>query len=344
MGSANDQLTSLIKIAQTDSAQASSIIRSKNIRSGVVPVEETELYVELANLIRDESPEFACGAYIWHLIHYRMGKIPDRLATQSSADQAYELISANRSSGNLVYSGWSVTLAKCGFPNSPWWSTFLLEFFEYAKTVEFEDQIPMNEGKRGHWLVVIALNCNGQPALEQEATEAFIEWAESKLQKSSSKSDIGWHLQYLTESGASAACELKHKCGINKDFDHHRSLLADAADAIFWKYVESFHQDDCKSFLTAMFYGLSGGSIDLFKKSEAILIDSFDWISVQCFEEAEKLLGTLYTMSHTTYSYSGRQAAISKLYERWQDLLNSHDPAGVMRRKNRISKIQVRPW
>ena len=344
MGNGSNQIDALIKVAMDNPLQASSMIRDQSVRSGFIPDEEIDLYVELADLVIKQSPEFACGAYIWYLIYFRMSKVDNQDKAERSADLAYELITANRSFGDLSFGGWSVTLARYAFPKAYWWNKFLSDFFEYAKNAVFDDRIAMNEGRRGHWFAIVALNANDQPDLEEKATRSFIDWAESKLCAGSDSTDIGWHLQYLTESAASASCELTYKCGINLDKDRLRSPLADIADAIFWKYVELFVNKDCKQFLSTMFYGLSSGSMNVFEKSRRELIASFDWVSSDCFGQAENLLGTLYSMSYTTYSYPGRQDAIKGIYSKWKDYLDKFDPGGIDRRAKQISEIRVGPW
>lgn len=344
MDDRSNQIAALIKVAIRSPSQGASMIRAQNVRSGFVPDEEIDLYVELADLVIKESPEFACGAYIWYLIHFRMSKVRNQAKAERSADLAYELITANRSFGDQSFQGWSEVLARNAFPKSYWWNNFLSEFFEYAKNVVFDDRIAMNEGRRGQWFAIVALNARDEPELEEQATRSFIDWAESKLCPGADPTSIGWHLQYLTESAASASCELMYKCGINQDKDRSRSPLADIADDIFWKYVELFVKKDCKQFLTTMFYGLSSGSINIFEKSRRELISSFDWVSSDCFGQAESLLGTLYSMSYTTYSYPGRQDAIKGVYLEWKDFLDKRDPGGVERRAKQISEIRVGPW
>lgn len=344
MNDRKNQIAALIKVAMGNPSQAASVIRTQDVRSGFVPDEEIDLYVQLADLVISESPEFACGAYIWYLIHFRMSKVCNKEKAERSANLAYELISANRSFGDESFEGWSIVLARHAFPKAYWWNDFLSDFFEYAKDVVFEGRIALNDGRRGHWFAIVALNADDQPDLKEQATRSFIGWAESKLCTGSDPANIGWHLQNLTESAASASCELMYKCGIDLDKDQRRSPLAEIADDIFWKYVELFVNKDCKPFLSTMFYGLSSGSISVFEKSRRELMTSFDWVSSDCFEQAESLLGTLYSMSYTTYSYRGPQDAIKGIYSEWNGYLDKCDPGGTERRAKLISEIRVGPW
>ncbi len=342
MATSSSQIVPLIMIARDSPLQAASMIRDRHIDSGFVPDEEIDLYVDLADLVIHESPEFACGAYVWYLIHFRAARVCNQERAKRSADLVFELVAANR--GGHAFDWWSVVLIRNAFPKAYWWNSFLSDFYDYARSAVFVDQIAMNEGRRGHWFAIVALNADDQPELESRATRSFIDWAESKLRIESCSTDIAWHLQYLTESAASAACELTYKCGINVDKDRRRSPLADKADAIFWKYVKLFVNNDCKLFLSTMFYGLSSGSVDVFEKSRAELIAGFEWISSDSFAQAENLLGTLYSMSHTTYSYPGRQEAIQSIYLKWKECLDQFDPDGMARRAKQIAEIQVRPW
>jgi hypothetical protein len=67
-------------------------------------------------------------------------------------------------------------------------------------------------------------------------------------------------------------------------------------------------------------------------------------VSSDCFGQAESLLGTLYSMSYTTYSYPGRQDAIKGIYSEWKGYLDKCNPGGKERRAKLISEIRVGPW